>query len=203
MSKGISQSQWLNIVIIIISALVLAFTLIGRIMDNAVDETNARQIAATNDSRQVGVPVMQLSSVDFGTLRITSKQQKNRQKLVLIWSTEPKGVLTQKQIKTLLDQWQKILIMQAQPVDQPASINYSPIATVLLYFAKVGQPIIAKVLVSDKIEPAPTIIVRFVSTGQQIMIDNLPIDQILPLQVLQKLDREKHSSNPADLQGLN
>ena len=203
MGKGIAHSQWLNIVIIIISALVLAFTLIGRIMDNAVDESDARQIVATDDSQQVNVPVMQLISVDFGNLRMTGKQQKIDSKLGLIWSTEPNGILSQKQIKTLLDSWQKILVMPTQPLNQSISINYSPIAIVLLYFTEVAQPIIAKVELSDKIESTPTIIIRFVSTGQQIIIDELSLEQILPLQVLQKSHGEKNPSNPTDSKGLN
>lgn len=201
MNKGMTQSQWLNIVIIIISALILAFTLIGRFMDRAVDDSDARQIVAEDSRHQISEPTMQLTSIDFGTLRIFLKPQEAHSKLALIGSVEPKGALTEKQIKALIERWQKILMMPAQSLSQASSINYLPIATILLYFAETAQPIVAKVTASDKIESTPLISVRFVSTGQQIIIDNLPIDQLLPQQVLQKPASEKKSSIPVDLQG--
>lgn len=203
MGKRISQSQWLNIVIIVISALVLAFTLIGQFMHQAVDESDASKIVAANDSLQVSVPTIQLTSIDFGTLRISREQQKNQSKLAFSWSVLPKGGLTQQQIKLLVDRWQKILTTPVNPLEQSASINYSPIATVLLYFEETAQPIIAKVEMGDKIETTPLINIRFVSTGQQITIDNLQLDHLLPLQVLQKSSGETKPTKATDLSGLN
>jgi len=197
-----TQSQWLNIVIIVISALVLGFTLIGRFVDHAVDKSDARQIIAADGGQQISAPALQLTSIDFGTLQIFLKRQEAHSRFALIGSVEPTGVLTKQQIKTLIARWQKILVMPTQPLSQSTSMRYFPIATVLLYFADTAQPIVAKVVASDKIESAPSIIIRFVSTGQQIVIDDLAIDQLLPRQVLQKPASEKKSSNPADLQGL-
>ncbi len=198
MSKGVTQNQWLNIVIIIISALVLAFTLIGRFMDKTANESDTRQIAAVNDSLKMSVPSMQLTSIDFGTMRISRKRQKNQSTLAFAWFAKPKSSLNQTQINRLVDGWQKILTMPAESLSQPAPINFLPIATVLLYFAETAQPIITKVEVSNKVELTPSINIRFVSTGQQIIIEDLPLAQLLPVQWLQKSASDNDPSNIAD-----
>lgn len=201
MSKGVTQSQWLNLVIIIISALVLAFTLIGRFMHKAADEAGARQSIVEDTHQQISEPMMQLMSIDFGTLRISQAKNKDRSKSGVTWSAEPKGAMTQQRIKVLVDRWQKILTLPVTALNQQALTNYSSIATVLLYFADTAQPLVAKVLVSEKNNPTQFIKIRFVSTSQQIIIEDLPLEYLLPQQSEQKLDDEKNFSNPTDLQG--
>ena len=94
MSKGITQRQWLNIVIIILSGLILVFMLLGRFMDQAVDESNARASTRVAAQKQIAQQLLQLRMIDFGFQRIILIQSE--------WHVEPKSSLSKKPLKNSL-----------------------------------------------------------------------------------------------------
>ncbi len=177
MSKGITQSQWLNIVIIVISGLILAFMLIGRFMNQAVDESHIEQ--STQQS-------LRLTRIDFGGQQIILQPLEKSSQPALKWSVKPVSSLSAKKVEELVSAWQQVLAMPVEPSYQHQQANYSPIATVLLYFAKRAQPLIAKVEVVNHQNHQQPIVISFVSTGQQLVIKDLIVRQLIPAQTLRK-----------------
>ncbi len=181
MSKGLKQKQWLNIIIIVISGLILAFTLIGRFMNSAVDEyevrEKARNLAA--EEEQITRQSLQLKTIDFGFLRITNKANTAANPE---WVAEPRELISTETAESLVAQWQQILNKPAKPSEQNEHSEYLSGATVLLFFTETAQPVIAKVDLLKGQPVSSNLKVTFVSTGQTIIINNSQLKQLIPSQ---------------------
>ncbi len=202
MSKGITQSQWLNIVIMVISGLILAFMLLGRFMNRAVDEFDDRESGAKIISSQlINQQLLQLNRIDFGTLRMTLDQPRQSLQPISKWSVAPMNSLSAKEIEQLVNRWQQILAIPTSRLYLDEATDYNPVATVLLYFAETTNPLVAKVEIESVLDGntsrKPIIYITFVSTGQQVVFKDLSLSQLIPVWVSQPTGSENRpSDNP-------
>jgi hypothetical protein len=148
MSKGINQKSWLNIVIISISALILAFTLLGRFFDSGTSSTLQPELTTH-------VSMLQLSALDFGNIQI--------KKRISIWQVIPQDAIDLQQAKSIFGQWQTLLTS-----DLPNDIATEPneiesASTVLLYLEGQANPIVCKVIIAKHIA-----LVEFLASGHKI-----------------------------------
>lgn len=201
MSKVIRQKQSLNLVIIIISALVLAFMLIGRFMERSVEQSNARDESRLKSDQQYAAmnnfESIQLNEIDFGLQSIRFRSLEKAKKTVMEWQVLPELSMSDETAEELATQWLNILQQPIEPSIKPQYNDLLAGATVLLYFAELSKPLVAKIALVSEQTPVngdqqnsgiySKISIRFVSTGQQIIIANLSLEQLLPENIAQKM----------------
>ncbi|TQV74641.1 hypothetical protein FLL45_06670 [Aliikangiella marina] len=116
---GYTQQQWTNLIIFVISALVLLFLFIGKIMEKNIDEQTDR--------------VVELVRIDFGGLEIWREQQN--------WLSSS-AQLQAVEIQAIADRWQSLVNKPGETYQSLPSGG----RTVLLYFSTVAQPVVCKVI---------------------------------------------------------
>lgn len=126
----LTQSQWLNIIIIVTSAAFLLFVLLSNKLNQSIDNQSKN-----NKQNNFQLADYQLVEIDFGEFKIRNINPNINQ----VWQSDDVR-LTSLQVKNIANHWQKLIQSQGQAItDEPDSAK-----TVLLFFAEFDQPIIAK-----------------------------------------------------------
>ncbi|MBV1910976.1 MAG: hypothetical protein KUG78_16875 [Kangiellaceae bacterium] len=160
MSKGINQKSWLNIVIIVVSGLILAFTLLGRFMD--------RSTLPTDRPTQVGQEKgYQIARLDFGAFRLIKKNS--------IWRFIPADNLNQQLAEETVIAWQELLDSSAEDISKQSGHSWEPLATVLIYLTEIDTPLIVKI---DRTQEYTML--TFLSSGREIILDSVEVERLLP-----------------------
>ena len=164
-SKSVGKTQshriqlrsrdWLNIVIISVSAMFLLLVLIGKMMT----ESESRS------SQQTQVRPTQLLRIDFGALQLVKKDEG--------W-TEKNALLTSTRAQLIGRNWQDLL---RQPSKKTNNTQHSG-ETLLLYFSNIEQPVVVKLTLSSKTAKAV-----FVAAKVEYSIKRDAIEQYLPNQL--------------------
>lgn len=170
MAKKTAEKQWLNVVIIVISALILAFTLLGNLMNRAEDSSTENEqqsvqnqpLSAEHDrSMSAKTPSLQLRMIDFGEQKVILGHSK--------WQLSPNFNLSDRKLAVLVGAWQSLLHQSVNPERKIESVDSLSVQMVQLFFKNSQRPLIAKVeLVTDSKGQQKTMI-SFQSTGQQII----------------------------------
>ncbi len=174
MAKGVTQSQWLNIIIIIISALVLAFMLMGKWMDGSTKQPNL-------EKQEIA-----LNKIDFGRFQLLLKNKQNintqleskKTNNETLWVVQPSSALSNSDIKEIVLIWQQILSRPLQSTINIQQNNPLYLATVLLSFSNSKTPLVAQLIqikFSGNSTKKITTIAKFVSTDQFVDISDLSI----------------------------
>ena len=153
MPKYSLQNSWLNIVIITISGLVLAFTLLGRFMDSAT------QLPASppESNQQLKVNII---GIDFGSQKIRYQAMQ--------WQVEPiKTVISNELIQKVVDNWQEILNSPQSEIKLSDIQGFEPVATVLIFLEGSQSPLVAKVEMR-----AQQLLISFILTGQKVFVED-------------------------------
>ena len=169
MSKGLTQRQWLNMVIIIISALILAFMLIGQVMNKSVDKV------AGNVEQTPFRQIMSLREIDFGSQKLVLQT-----KSATSWTVIPNNSLTSEEIFKLVKNWQNVLVEPITPSLKNIKNIASPVTTVLLFFSESTQPLIVKIGGINRPEGQKLVSLLFIGSEQQEIIKPLSLEQFLP-----------------------
>jgi len=163
------QQQWLNVIIIVISALILAFVLLGRFLDP--DKNKIEDVSAP----------LELRLIDFGTQRLTYEPQNKAAGELLGWSVYPQSSLSTDEIKSLVDSWQELLSMPLQQDDIKQDKRISGV-TVLLFFTGTELPLVTKVSIRNSEARDAEIIIDFIAEKRTVVVKNLSKYQFLPKQ---------------------
>lgn len=172
MAKPNPQKNWLNLVIIIVSGLILAFTLLGKFFESGVPAEPAV------DSRQT--QQFELVGIDFGELQL--KKNSDR------WTLLPKGSLDQKQLELITSQWDLLLNKDVQEPRTDGAVSIQSASTVLLYLKGETRPIICKVVLAET-----QTYVEFLASGQKIAVTLSFAKSLLP----NKTTSANHSNEKA------
>lgn len=178
--KNLKTSQWLNIVIIVISGLVLAFTLIGKFMDkpaknNQLTEQGATSIPISNGIKKpllVGIKIFDQNQQLEASLQLNPSG----------WKEDLLGgkSLTTEQIEQVGNQWRALinqpLLLQNDRQQSVALITKK----VHLYFAEKSTPLIATINVSNNQLGELKTFIQFVSTQQLIVLPANAFKQLIP-----------------------
>jgi len=186
MKRISKQSRWLNIIIIVISAMILVFMLLGRFLGSGLDERPGQTM-----------PFPNLTLIDFGTIKLVNKNKR--------WQTDhflsaknndsengqpEKTVAQNPQYSKLAFEWQRLL-------EQPANNSVSPVNTtviatyfVQLYFAGNEQALVVKVeSIVDKnksLLKAKRTLITFVNSNLKIIESEEFLKKILPASLTNK-----------------
>lgn len=158
MSKGITQKNWLNIVIIVISGLVLTFTLLGKFMDREVN----RQIIESKERQS-----FQIAVIDFGAFKLINQDP--------VWSVVPSTNIEQSKIDFLVQSWKTVLAANMVEVELIETQNLSSLGTVLIYFSQKQAPLVIKV---EQLNSA--LLLSFVSSGKQFIVEPPLSNHLMP-----------------------
>ena len=138
---NLSHQQWLNIVIIVISALVLLFVMIGRLME--------RDAPVNSPATTVEVALIR---IDFGELEIWRTADS--------WQSSDSR-LSPAQARLYGERWEKLVAQPAAAIND----NVGSCKIVLLYFSNLPQPVTVKVSQS-----ASETRFNFVVSDQQVVV---------------------------------
>jgi len=164
-----NQQQWLNVIIIIISALILAFVLLGRFLD-----------PDRNKIEDVSAP-LELRLIDFGAQRLSYKPQNMEGAQLDGWSVYPESSLSADEIKLLVNSWQELLSMPLQQSEIKQNKTISG-ATVLLFFSGSELPLLVRVSRKNTQSKSEEIIIDFIAEERTVVVKNLSKYQFLPKQ---------------------
>ena len=149
-TSRLTQRQWLNVMIIVISAMFLLMVVIGKIMNPAEPSPDN-----VRDSYH-------LERLDFGSVQIQLVEQQ--------WRAQ--GIaLNPQQAAKIAQRWQKLL---TSPVEAKLNLP-SRGKTVLLYLNGIRQPIICKIGVIDQ-----HMIISFIDSGHQFKMPETEISLYYP-----------------------
>ncbi len=178
MAKGITERQWLNLVIIIISALILAFMLLGRFLNVAVDQSSERE-----QQRLEYPPLiieekphkLKLTMIDFGLYEafLNSEDQ---------WVEENKvnhSAGNNGELSEIAKRWEMLLSEPFVENVWDQKIIPKVRATVLLYFKDTSQPLIIKVEALNSKEELGNLRITFIATGKKMLLHDLAFSQLI------------------------
>lgn len=149
-TSRLTQRQWLNVMIIVISAMFLLMVVIGKIMNP--DEPSPEKV---KDSYH-------LERLDFGSVQIQLVEQQ--------WRAQGITLNPQQAAKTA-QRWQRLL---TSPVEAKLNLP-SQGKTVLLYIHGIKQPIICKIGLIDQ-----HMIISFIESGHQFKIPEAEMSLYYP-----------------------
>jgi len=144
--------DWLNIMIISVSAMFLLLVLIGKMLTET--ESRTSQTPAIED--------IQLLRIDFGTLQLVKKGDG--------W-VEESGRLKSARAQRIGRSWQDLL---AQPSNKVSNTKTSG-ETLLFYFSHIEQPVVVKLVLSSDAAKAV-----FVASQVEYPIAREAIEQYMP-----------------------
>jgi len=147
--------DWLNIMIISVSAMFLLLVLIGKMLS----ETESRS------SQTLPVEAIQLLRIDFGALQLVKKIDR--------WGEE-NGRLKAARAQRIGQSWQDLL---AQPSNKVSNKKYTG-ETLLFYFNHIEQPVVVKLVLSPDAAKAV-----FVAAQVEYPIARETIEQYMPRQM--------------------
>ncbi|TQV88960.1 hypothetical protein [Aliikangiella coralliicola] len=137
----LTRQQWLNLIIISVSAMLLLSVLVGRLISNStVDSASPSQVP-------------RLTEIDFGDIQLRFVSES--------WQVVSSKKISIQQAKIIGENWQALLLSRSQPLKSGVPGG----KTVLLYLSTLNQPVVSKVSYSDK-----QMLVTFASTSQQFSI---------------------------------
>lgn len=133
--SGLNQRQWLNVIIIVMSAAFLLFVLLGKMLNQAAD----KQQAPAESSQ------LELQKIDFGDFQVAKKDGQ--------WQSIKKEVGGSDLI-VITRQWQLLLNQMEKNTDSKLTLEKPELErTVLLYVNYFPQPIVCKLIqFRDKLE---------------------------------------------------
>jgi hypothetical protein len=178
MAKGITNKQWLNLVIIIISALVLAFMLLGRFFNIAVEQSHKRE------KSRLGQPsliikekpnILKLVMIDFGLNKVVLNAEE-------LWVDENQANTTiseSDELNEITERWEHLLSAPFIENTWDKQVEPKVRATVLLYFKNKQQPLILKVEGVNSKEKIGDVRVTFIASGKQIILHDLTFSQLV------------------------
>jgi len=174
MSQNRHIKKWLNIIIIVISALVLAFMLIGKLMERDKNQPIEQSSTFFNHSTSTQTVTLVLQKIEFKKLSLVL--QKN-------WQLSEKRddstfELSASRIEEIQSLWQQILLLPTEPININSENNHSVSDTdlevlssysVKLYFKTREKPLRAKVT-HLKGSQSETTKILFSDIGQQLNV---------------------------------
>jgi hypothetical protein len=175
MGKVNIHKQWLNIVIITISALILALTLLGRFIGQGVDkaerseerrvsnlQANEHRDSETNNA---------LKMIDFGHYQLFQDNQK--------WLSTPDDFVSSKVIAETLESWRLVLEQSLQDESDLVIANKMTGKMVLIYFSNTEQPIVIKI--ESALKNGQTgVLLSFVALDQYVWLPQFSLQQLIP-----------------------
>jgi len=177
--KNVKTTQWLNIVIIVISGLVLAFTLIGRFMDRPFHNNSVSEQTVINHS--IGTDIRKPLLI---AIKIFDDEQ-----LVISLQLAPSGwksrllkdkPLTSMQITETVSQWRALI---NQPLLNESDRQQSVALVsrkIQLYFAEKAIPLAVTINVSNNQQGELKTFIQFLSTNQLIVLPAEVFEQLVP-----------------------
>jgi len=178
MAKQTKQQQWLNVIIISISALVLAFVLLGRFM-NVSSPTKVEEPKNTGAASNI-----ELRELDFGSQRLVLVKSSLNQLSDYVWQAIPNDSITQQETIKLISNW-KLLLTETVDAETNDSREVISGVTVLLYFTDLETPVLVRVK-----EQTEQYLIQFISTGQIVIIEKSPTVLVLPVNLSSKVKLE-------------
>jgi len=174
MSQNRQVKKWLNIIIIVISALVLAFTLIGKLMERDKSQPIEKNSIYFNRANSTQTTTLTLEKIEFEKLSLLLQDG---------WQLSHKEndaalELSPSRIEEIQSLWQQILLLQTRPTKLNSENKQSVSDTdldvlasyrVKLYFKSRQNPLLVKVkrIKTDKSEATQ---ILFPELGQQIRV---------------------------------
>ncbi len=140
--RGLTQQQWTNVIIFVMSVMVLLFFFIGKVMERNIDK------------QEMSDRPVELVRIDFGGVEIWRENQN--------WLTT-ESRLKPNEARLIAEQWQRL-------VNQPGETYQSLPSggrTVLLYFSSVPQPVVSKI-----INQSNEFQIAFITTQQIYLVPN-------------------------------
>ncbi|MCF6192753.1 MAG: hypothetical protein L3J46_00260 [Kangiellaceae bacterium] len=186
MKRISKQSRWLNIIIIVISAMILVFMLLGRFLGSGLDEPSSQAL-----------PLPNLRLIDFGSLKLVNESNRWQSDHFLNAKKNDKENSQAKNTVTLNSQYSKIAGEWQRLLEQPASNAVSQVNTkvtvtyfVQLYFEESERALVVKIEgIVDKNESEPhtkRTLITFVNSNLQILESEEFVEKILPASLLNK-----------------
>lgn len=134
--RSLTQQQWTNLIIFVISALVILFIFVGKVMERNIEKQN-------NVDRSI-----ELVRIDFGDFEVWREQ--------VGWQSTSSQI-TSVEARAIADRWQSLM-------NQPGK-RYTTLPpggrTVLLYLTNYQQPVVCKIL-----KQADSLKIAFITTQQ-------------------------------------
>jgi|GEM_PF-5973432 len=120
---NLTQSQWLNIIIITVSAMLLASVLIDRMLNKASDNTAVEQSRAQQN--------VIINKIDFGEFQFSLVDG--------VWQSSAEKI-AQPQLLLIVAHWQSLLQQSGEPLKHSELNGH----TLLIYLSNKETPIIVK-----------------------------------------------------------
>lgn len=174
MAKGITERQWLNLVIIIISALILAFMLLGRFLNVAVDRSDEREIKRLEQPPLITFEKPQLVMIDFGLKKVVLNAENQ-----WIEDNQTEDHNNSHQLNVIIKRWQHLLSTPFVENKWEQAVSPKVRATVLLYFKNKSQPLIIKVEALNSKEQKGDLQITFIATAKTMLVHDLAFSELV------------------------
>lgn len=134
--SALNQRQWLNIIIIAISAAFLLFVLLGKMLNQSVEKQQVQESKV--EKKEIQKKQSELMQIDFGDFQLI--KEKNQWKSI-------KKQLSLSDIDRTIRSWQMLLNKNGESIDLNVTAAV-PIAEkiILLYVSNSTQPIVCKLI---------------------------------------------------------
>jgi len=189
MKRVTQESRWLNVIIIVISAMILAFSLLGKFMGSGLDEKPAQVM-----------PLPNLRVIDFGSIKLINDNQQWRSETssssAEVDRPGQQSNLSQKtaeqelRYSKIAAQWHQLLEQPAESATSLGSTRVENTYFVQLYFKGRDQALIVKVeSVSNKNEASEDhnqTLITFVNSNLQLVKPGSFSKNILPARLINK-----------------
>jgi len=146
MSQKNQNRKWLNVIIIVISALILAFMLIGKLMERDENQPIGQAAAFFNRSDPMHTAGLSLQKIEFEKLTLSLH---NEWQLSMA-DLQVTNRLSSSRIEEIQSLWQQVLTLPTEPLKSP--INSQTVNReqqsywVKLYFKSLDKPLNAQVI---------------------------------------------------------
>ena len=168
MAKTTKQQTWLNIIIIVLSGLILAFTLLGRFMT-----TEEQKITANGGSGAANQ--FQIVSIDFGSIQV--------KKIDSRWVSSSRITTSDEQAEIIATSWQQVLTSEMPTDELNNRQSFVSIATVLVYIQGTEAPLVIKVEKSNE-----DWLLTFPATGHYVSVGDQLLNNLLPNSLMTELE---------------
>lgn len=148
----LSQKQWLNIIIIVTSAMFLLMVLVGKMLEKASKPELTEEVS------------LDFYKLDLGDFSLRNENGK--------WISTANW-LTTGEAESLVQRWKSILQRQAISKDLSEAVG----KTVLIYLNKSMSPVICKLIQNDQ-----ELIFQFVQSDQQVHLEDAKLTDYIPVE---------------------
>jgi hypothetical protein len=175
MSNKNNQKQWLNIVIITISTLILALTLLGRFIEKGVDKAE-NKLAAQSSEQSAQQAITEEASnhlvkIDFGRYQWSLIEKE--------WRAAPAGESVI-DMNSVIERWQLVLDEPLAEGVEDVVIEPSKGQMVLLYLSNSEMPLVVKIETGSKAGQAG-LLLSFVAHEQFVWLPETQWRQLVPI----------------------